>query len=165
MPIEQFDSLLILKLIINIEMRQHRFRTYKFEKNYKQAFNSFYALITAQRGASKIPNDIKVFGVATYYVALCYIHGYGEEQDIEKAIGVAIYLHDLKKYEDAWNIYSELAKADKIKLDALKQMANYYNKGYVKKDERLVFEIALELYSEIYSKFCTREVFEGLLPQ
>ncbi|CAG8731701.1 19467_t:CDS:2 [Gigaspora margarita] len=56
------------------------------------------------------------------------------------------YLHGYKKYEDAWNIYSELAKADNIKLDTLKQMANYYNNGYINKDERLIFEIALKLY-------------------
>ncbi|CAG8749447.1 5027_t:CDS:2 [Dentiscutata erythropus] len=76
-----------------------------------------------------------------------------------KKPGVAEYLHKYKKYEDAWNIYSELAKADNIKLDALKRMANYYNNGYVKKDERLIFEIALELYtndSEINSSIFGR---------
>ncbi|CAG8707536.1 31416_t:CDS:2 [Gigaspora margarita] len=69
------------------------------------------------------------------------MYGNGVEQDIERAKGVAEYLHNYQKYE-------ELTKVDNIKLGALKQMANYYNNGYVKKDERSIFEIALELYSK-----------------
>ncbi|CAG8819700.1 8524_t:CDS:2 [Gigaspora margarita] len=117
------------------------------DKKYKQAFESFYDFVTTPRSESKKPSDIKIIGLTTYYMALCYMYGNGVEQDIERAIGVAEYLHKYKKYEDAWNIYSELAKADNIKLDALTRMANYYNNGYVKKDERLIFEIALELYN------------------
>ncbi|CAG8762555.1 35789_t:CDS:1 [Gigaspora margarita] len=118
------------------------------DKKYKQAFESFYDFVTTPRSESRKPSNIKIIGLATYYMALCYMYGNGVEQDIERAIGVAEYLHKYKKYEDAWNIYSELAKADNIKLDALTRMANYYNNGYVKKDERLIFEIALELYSK-----------------
>ncbi|CAG8671329.1 15801_t:CDS:2, partial [Dentiscutata erythropus] len=79
---------------------------------------------------------------------IIYLDMNGVEQDIKRAIDAAEYLYKYKKYEDAWNIYSELAKTDNIKLDALKQMANYYNNEHVKKDERLIFEIALELYSK-----------------
>ncbi|CAG8740037.1 20366_t:CDS:2, partial [Dentiscutata erythropus] len=68
------------------------------------------------------------------------------EQNIKRAIDAAEYLYKYKKYEDTWNIYSELAKTDNIKLDVLKRIANYYNNEYVKKDERLIFEIALKLY-------------------
>ncbi|CAG8693086.1 13919_t:CDS:1, partial [Gigaspora margarita] len=108
----------------------------------------FYDFVTTRRSESKNPNYIKIIGIATYYMVHCYMYGNGVEQDIKQAIGVTEYLHNYQKYKDAWNIYSELAKADNIKLDALKQMANYYNNGYVKKDKRSIFEIALELYSK-----------------
>ncbi|CAG8800095.1 5600_t:CDS:2, partial [Racocetra fulgida] len=120
------------ELKLNIAIKDYN------DKKYKQAFESFYDFVTTPRSESKKPSDIKIIGLATYYMALY----------IKQAIGVAEYLHKYEKYEDAWNIYSELAKADNIKLNALKRMANYYNNGYVKKDERLIFEIALELYSK-----------------
>ncbi|RIB03912.1 hypothetical protein C2G38_2254709 [Gigaspora rosea] len=65
------------------------------------------------------------------------IKNYNEKIMNKPLILFIVYLTHLVKYEDTWNIYSELAKAYKIKLDTLKQMSNYYNEGYVKKDERI----------------------------
>ncbi|CAG8470706.1 1743_t:CDS:2 [Racocetra persica] len=49
---------------------------------------------------SRKDND-KIYSMATYYIALCYMHGNGVEQDRKQAIGVTKYLNDLNKYKDA----------------------------------------------------------------
>ncbi|CAG8729922.1 293_t:CDS:1, partial [Gigaspora rosea] len=91
----------------------------------------------------------EIIDEAKYYIALCYIHGKGVEQDRKFALDLAKDdYHDLNKYENAWNIFSELANDDEIKLEALSIMEYYYNKGYIKTNERHIFKIALELYSK-----------------
>ncbi|CAG8697437.1 9857_t:CDS:1, partial [Dentiscutata heterogama] len=94
-------------------------KDYNNEK-YKQALESFYDFVTTPCSESKNPSDIKIIGLATYYILLCYIYRNSVEQDIKQAIDVMKYLYKYKKYKDAWNIYLELAKTDNIKLDALK---------------------------------------------
>ncbi|CAG8647315.1 16536_t:CDS:1, partial [Racocetra fulgida] len=73
------------------------------------------------------------------------------------ALRIADQLRDNKKYEDAWNIYHELTKDDKVKLTALINMADCYKELSHKED--IAFTTALELYSnkkykESFDIFC-----------
>ncbi|CAG8606254.1 14688_t:CDS:1, partial [Dentiscutata erythropus] len=50
------------------------------EKRYDQAFKSFCNLATTDCAGK---NNDEIYGVATYYIALCYMYGNGVEQDRE----------------------------------------------------------------------------------
>ncbi|CAG8667013.1 14947_t:CDS:1, partial [Cetraspora pellucida] len=93
----------------------------KYEKGEHQvAFSTFNDL-------KNEPNlDSKTNRLAKYYLALCYIHGHGVNQNKAYALRTANDFHDNNKYEDAWNIYRELTKDDEMKLKALINMAECY---------------------------------------
>ncbi|CAG8546888.1 6086_t:CDS:2 [Dentiscutata erythropus] len=102
-------------------------------------------MTTLQNAINDYKKGKKICGQATYYLALCLINGQGVERDIDAALSIANGLEENKKYEDAWNIYSELTKDDEIKL---LKMANCYLTGKVEKDERLVLNTGFNLYNK-----------------
>ncbi|CAG8483464.1 10829_t:CDS:1 [Racocetra fulgida] len=109
--------------------------------NYQEAFSDLKNLLD-----EIYPQEeglIKIYGQATYYLALCSMQG---KKDREYTLKIANHLRDNKLYEDAWNIYRELTKDDEVKLIALVYMAECF-KELIHKEE-LAFKIALELYSK-----------------
>ncbi|CAG8536471.1 8907_t:CDS:1, partial [Scutellospora calospora] len=120
----------------------------KDEANARSSYLTFKELTNYTYANSNEESQVKIFGQAMLYLALCNIHEFGVKQN-EKTnpLSIAKYLHDKKRYEDAWRIYSELAKDDEVKLKALSNIADYYILGHVRKDD-LGFKIALEFYSK-----------------
>ncbi|CAG8784308.1 28701_t:CDS:2 [Gigaspora margarita] len=95
----------------------------------KQPQGSYHAAVTntSEDYVNSVDKSgIKIYGQATFYLALCHIHGHGVEQDKQFALKIAKHLYEKNKYEDAWNIYRELTndEDDKTKLEALIKMAN-----------------------------------------
>ncbi|CAG8717009.1 16603_t:CDS:1 [Racocetra persica] len=121
----------------------------KDKANARSSYLTFKELTNSTYANSNEESKVKIFGQAMLYLALCNIHEFGVEQN-EKTdpLSIAKYLHDKKRYEDAWRIYSERAKDDEVKLKALSNIADYYILGHVRRDDVLGFKIAFEFYSK-----------------
>ncbi|KAF0399008.1 hypothetical protein F8M41_009791 [Gigaspora margarita] len=135
---ENFD-VIVLKNAIN---------AYK-KGEYKLALQTFKSLASKDYSNSTDKNDMKIYGQATFYLALCYMHRHGVIQNKGYALSIANHLLINKKYNDAWNIYRELIEDEETKFTALVNMSICYNQE--KKlfhNEEITFKISLELYSK-----------------
>ncbi|KAF0366336.1 hypothetical protein F8M41_013638 [Gigaspora margarita] len=75
---EDFD-VIVLKNAIN---------AYK-KREYKSALQTFKSLASKDYSDSTDKNDIKIYGQATFYLALCYMNGYGVIQNKGYALSIA----------------------------------------------------------------------------
>ncbi|CAG8852140.1 23572_t:CDS:1 [Gigaspora margarita] len=119
------------------------------KREYKPAFQTFKSLASKDYSDSTDETGMKIYGQATFYLALCYMHGHGVKQNKDYALSIANHLLTNKKYNAAWNIYRELTEDGGMKFAALVNMAFCYNQE--KKlihNEEIAFKISLELYSK-----------------